>query len=269
MTQYDQIGANYDQANEQFYKLLECKVMEKVLIPELKKPNLKLVEFAAGTGYYTTRAFDWSEGASITSMDISQAMLDVNGRVNKDKIDAGRLRIITADGTQVRSFAPDDSREYFDGAFGGWFFNYATSRENLRAMFENVAINIKPGGFFVGVVPYPEEDLATRGAELKKPPFPQILPWLEFTRELEDKTGWYSMIYITDSLKFEGVHHRLSVYKEVAEEAGFSAIEWSPADLPREEFISPGAPPQNDLTPEDYKKYTDVGFFSIMKMYKK
>ncbi|OAA59988.1 hypothetical protein ISF_05999 [Cordyceps fumosorosea ARSEF 2679] len=272
MTQYDHIGAQYEQANEQFYKFLEGKLMENALRPEIAdRPGLKLLEFAAGTGFYTSRALAWSApDTSLTSMDISRAMLDVTAGNNATAVSSGRLRLLLADGAHPRSYAPDDhSEEYFDGAFGGWFLNYAEGRETLRSMFDNIALNLRPGGFFVGVVPYPEEDLAARGRACKEPPLRDIYPFLDFTRPLEDGSGWWFTCHVDETLSFETAHHRRSVFEEVAREAGFSEMEWSPANLPREEFISRGAVVKNDLSPEVYKAYADVGILAVIKVYKK
>ncbi len=273
MTQYDNIGAQYDQANEQFYKLLEGKLMQNALAPELaKQPALRLLEFAAGTGFYTSRMLSWSApSTTITAMDISQTMLDVNAQHNAAAVASGRLQFLAAtDGAQRRSYAPDGvTEEYFDAAFGGWFLNYADSRAGLRAMFDNIALNIKPGGFFVGVVPYPEEDLATREKRCKEPPLRDIYPYLDFTGPLDDGSGWWFTCHVDETLNFVTAHHRQSVYEEVAREAGFTDIEWSKADLPREEFVPPGAVVRNDLSPEVYKAYTDVGILAVIKIFKK
>lgn len=272
MTQYDQIGAEYDVVDQQFFKLLESKVMENVLRPELVRPGLKLVEFAAGTGFYTKRAFAWSSssnGVHVTSIDISPVMVDIIAQRNADKAATGLLRLITADGRLPRSYAPDGvTRGYFDGAFGGWFLNYAASRAELRAMMDCIAVNLKPGGFFVGVVPGETEDLEARRQRLREPPFDRLYLRLDLTRELDDGSGWWNTVHINEALSFEAAHHRKSVYEEVAREAGFGAVEWSSGNLDRDEFIKPGMVVQNDLSPEDYELYAKVGMFSVIKMYK-
>ncbi|KAM3514283.1 hypothetical protein MY11210_002073 [Beauveria gryllotalpidicola] len=273
MTQYDHIATQYDEVSEHFYKLLECKLMERALAPELaKRPAPKLLEFAAGTGYYTSRVLSWKPDATLTSMDISQAMLDINAARNGAAVSAGRLRFLTADGSQPQSYAPDGGGgggPYFDSAFGGWFFNYADSRAALRRMFDNIALNIKPGGFFVGVVPYAAEDLAARGRACKEPLLSNVYPFLDFTRPLDDGSEWWFRVHADESLNFECAHHRKSVYDEVAKEAGFTEIEWSPANLPREDFVPPGAVVKHDLSPEVYKAFTDVGILAVIKLYKK
>ncbi|PMB68462.1 hypothetical protein BM221_005041 [Beauveria bassiana] len=284
MTQYDRIATQYgDEMSKQFYKLLECKLVERALVPELaKRCAPKLLEFAAGTGYYTSRLLSWKPDATLTSMDISQAMLDINAAQNAAAISAGRLRVLSADGSQPQSYAPaDDDRSsssssgsdedgpYFDGAIGAWILNYADSRAVLRRMFDNIALNIKPGGFFVGVVPYPTEDLVVRGRACKEQPLRDIHPFLEFTRPLDDDSGWWFRVHLDQVLILECVHHRKSVYEEVAEEAGFTEIEWFPAKLPREDFVPPGTMPKHDLSPEVYRAFTDVGIFSVVRFYKK
>ncbi|EGX96149.1 hypothetical protein CCM_00804 [Cordyceps militaris CM01] len=271
MTQYDDIGAKYEQVNEQFYKLLEGRLMQNALVPELrKKPKQQLLEFAAGSGFYTSRVLAWSPGATITSMDISQAMLDINAASNAEAVAAGRLRLLAAaDGARPQSYGPPDGGDCFDGAFGGWFLNYADSRAALRRMFDNIALNVKPGGFFVGVVPYPTEDLEARGRACRAPPLRHIYPFLDFTRPLEDGSGWWFTCNVDETLNFECAHHRKSVYDEVAKEAGFTDIEWLPANLPREDFVPPGVVLRNEFSPEVYKAYTDIGILAVIKVYKK
>ncbi|KAM3434193.1 hypothetical protein MY4824_005532 [Beauveria thailandica] len=274
MTQYDRIATQYgDEMSEQFYKLLECKLMERALAPELAKRTApKLLEFAAGTGYYTSRLLSWKPDATLTSMDISQAMLDINAAHNAAAISAGRLRVLSADGSQPQSYAPDDddgTGPYFDSAVGAWILNYADSRAALRRMFDNVALNVKPGGFFVGVVPHPAEDLVARGRACREQPLRDVYPFLEYTRPLDDGSGWWFRVHLDEGLSFECAHHRKSVYDEVAEEAGFTDIEWFPANLPRQDFVPPGAVPKHDLSPEVYKAFTDVGILSVVRFYKK
>ncbi|KAJ6784081.1 hypothetical protein PWT90_07134 [Aphanocladium album] len=271
MTQYDQIGDRYNAANEQFYKMLEGKLMENALTPELQKTSgLKLVEFAAGAGFYTSRMLNWSPDATITAMDVSQAMLDANAKQNGAAVSSGRLRFLAADGSKPASYAPDGTtKEYFDGAFGGWFLNYALNRVDLRAMFDNIALNIKPGGFFVGVVPYPTEDVAERGRRCKAPEMRGIYPFLDFTRELEDGSGWYNTIHVDETLNFEAAHHKKSIFEQAGRDAGFTEMEWSLANLPREDFIPPGVTPVQDLTPEQYAAFADIGILAVIKIYKK
>ncbi|KAM3462375.1 hypothetical protein NHJ6243_004124 [Beauveria neobassiana] len=274
MTQYDRIATQYgDEMSKQFYKLLECKLVERALVPKLaKRCAPKLLELAAGTGYYTSRLLSWKPDATLTSMDISQAMLDINAAQNAAAISSGRLRVLSADGSQPQSYAPDDDDEdgpYFDGAIGAWILNYADSRAVLRRMFDNIALNIKPGGFFVGVVPYPTEDLVVRGRACKEQPLRDIYPFLEFTRPLDDGSGWWFRVHLDEGFILECVHIRKSVYEEVAEEAGFTDIEWFPANLPREDFVPPGMVPKHNLSPEVYKAFTDVGIFSVVRFYKK
>ncbi|KAJ3479864.1 hypothetical protein NLG97_g8211 [Lecanicillium saksenae] len=117
-------------------------------------------------------------------------------------------------------------------------------------MFDNIALNLKPGGFFVGVVPYPTEDVAERGRRCKSPEMKGIYPFLDFTRELEDGSGWYNTIHIDETLNFEAAHHKK-------------------ANLPREEFLPPGVVPVNDLTPEQYAAFADIGILAVIKIYKK
>lgn len=226
MTQYDSLGESYDIAESMAFKLLDVHNAHQVAKDYLK-PGSKVIDFACGSGYYSTRLIKWG-AASVTGVDISPAMLSVANRRHADLISSNQARFIVGDGTIPRSYAPDGNQGYFDMAFGGWFLNYATTSEDLAAMFATIAVNLKPGGIFIGMVPHPTNDLEERANAYSKPPLSKMSPRNVYTEPLDSGRGIGLHVFVTDDgVDFMTAHMRKNVYEEAARLGGMKGkLEW-------------------------------------------
>ncbi|PHH91962.1 hypothetical protein CDD83_9601 [Cordyceps sp. RAO-2017] len=209
----------------------------QMVLRNLLSPNSAVLEFACGTGFYTTHLLDWG-AKSLTAMDNSPTMLgSASARLLNHGL-SGCARLVQGDGTTPQSLAPDGKLECFDLAFGAWFLNYARSKAELTAMFKTISLNLKPGGVFVGIVPHPTDDLKLRAAAYRNPRFRNTFPRNEYTEELESGDGWGLQVSLDDDgVRFMTWHMKQRVYEEAARLGGMKGrLEWRREQLFKEEW---------------------------------
>ncbi|KAF5125115.1 hypothetical protein E5D57_009801 [Metarhizium anisopliae] len=226
MTQYDSLSSTYDVFDTLPYRQMEWENVSRAVSP-LLRPGMKVLELACGTGCYTSRLFDWGV-TDMTAVDISRPMLDEAAVRAHHHIEAGNLRLVAADGSETQSFAPDHSSCYFDLAFGAWFLNYAENKAQLRAMFRNMAQNLRPGAPFIAIVPHPTDDVGARGETYNKPPFNRLYPRNKYTEPLESGDGYGLRVLLDNNgVDFMTWHMKREVYEEAARLGGFRGrLEW-------------------------------------------
>jgi SAM-dependent methyltransferase len=239
MTQYDTIGSSYDVVESNPYRAIEKDNIYLALKPFLK-PRMSVLEFGCGTGFYSSALVKWGVN-HLTSMDISAVMLDSAMARLSSEISSGKVHFEKGDGAVPTSFAPDKSLAYFNMAFGAWFLNYASDKATLISMFKNISLNLKPDGFFLGIVPHPTEDFSERVKSYQKPPLNTLLPRNQYTEELTSGDGWTSRVFLSnDGVDFMTWHLKKSIYEEAARLGGMNGkFEWRREILPedaREQF---------------------------------
>ncbi|KAM3455929.1 hypothetical protein MY3296_002048 [Beauveria thailandica] len=227
MTQYDSISKQYNEVFASLsYRDMEVANVRAAFEPILR-PDLHIVEFACGAGFYTDKLLSWGAG-SVTGMDISERMIEL-ARLRLESTPYNNLaRFVVSDGTVPRSLSAGGELEAYDVAFAAWFLNYSATAAELTSMFASVAINLKPTGVFIGVVPHPEEDLEARAKTFATAPLNRLYPRNEYTGELESGDGWGLRVHLDNSgLNFMTYHLRRSVYDHAARAAGLQGkIEW-------------------------------------------
>ncbi|KAM3498602.1 hypothetical protein MY10362_008080 [Beauveria mimosiformis] len=227
MTQYDTISKQYKDVSESLpYRDMEVANVRAALEPILR-PDLHIIEFACGAGFYTDKLLSWGAG-SVTGMDISKRMIELAKLRLVSAPYKEKARFVVSDGTVPRSYSAGGELEAYDIAFAAWFLNYSATAAELTAMFTSVAINLKPTGVFIGVVPHPEEDLEARAKAFATAPLDRLYPRYEYTGELESGDGWGLRVHLDyPSLNFMTYHLRPSVYEHAARAAGLRGkIEW-------------------------------------------
>lgn len=250
VTQYDDIATAYNVLDHLPYRVMETQNIKAAILPFMKKPHLKAVEFACGTGYYTAKLRDWGAG-EVTAMDISAPMVHLaKTRFPKD-VEQGKIRLVEADGSLPAALSPDGSEGYFDLAFACWFLNYAANRQQLVSMFKMASLNLQDDGVFVTVVPHPTEHLASRAAAWNSPPMTAIRPLYQYPHELESGEGWSLQIVLSDDVAFSAYHLLQHLYEEAARLGGFHGkIEWKREVLLGPEWLKQYQP---EFTAEDWK----------------
>ncbi|KAM3541852.1 hypothetical protein ARSEF1564_005220 [Beauveria bassiana] len=227
MTQYDRIGEQYTDVFDSLpYRAMEVVNVYAALEPILR-PDLHVIEFACGAGFYTDKLLLWGAG-SVTGIDISKRMIELACLRLAPAPYNNLARFVVSDGTAPRSHSAGGEMEAYDIAFAAWFLNYSATAAELTAMFTSVAINLKSTGVFIGVVPHPTENLEARAEACATAPLNRLYPRNEYTGELESGDGWGLRVYLDDQgTNFMTYHLRPSVYKNAARAAGFKGrFEW-------------------------------------------
>ncbi|EFY87026.1 ToxA protein [Metarhizium acridum CQMa 102] len=263
MTQYDSLSSTYNVFDTLPYRQMEWENVFRAVSP-LLRPEMKVLELACGTGFYTSRFLDWGV-TDMTAVDISRPMLAEAAIRAHKYVEAGNLRLIAADCTKIQSFAPDHSSCYFDLAFGAWFLNYADDKGQLRAMFRNIAQNLRPGAPFIGVVPHPTDDVASRAEVYNKPPFNRMFPRNEYTENLESGDGYGLRVFLNNNgVDFMTWHMKREVYENAARLAGFKGrLEWK-----REFLLNHDWKQRFDLTSDEWRIRGANPHFGILVAWK-
>lgn len=101
-------------------------------------------------------------------------------------------------------------------------------------MFKTIALNLKPGGYFAGVIPHPTEDMDARAKVCNSSPMWDLPPRMEYMKEIDDGNGWRVRISLDDKVNFLAAHMKKSVYEAAATDAGFEQIGWLLEELPKD-----------------------------------
>ncbi|KAH0592015.1 hypothetical protein MHUMG1_10226 [Metarhizium humberi] len=201
----------------------------------------------------------------MTAVDISRPMLAEAAVRAHHHVEAGNLRLVAADGAEMQSFAPNHSSGYFDLAFGAWFLNYAENKAQLRAMFRNVAQNLRPGAPFIAIVPHPTDDVGARAEIYTKPPFNRMFPRNKYTGPLESGDGYGLRVLVDNNgVDFMTWHMKREVYEEAARLGGFQGrLEW------KREFLLDDVWKQRfDLTSDEWQIREANPHFGILIAWK-
>lgn len=248
MTQYNTLSSSYDVLDTLPYRTMEAYNVSQV-IDALLKPELRVLELACGTGFYTSKFLERGV-AYMAAVDLSHAMLSQAAHRLHHHVSTSHLRLIQGDGSELQPLAPDASFGYFDMAFGAWFLNYAEDKARLVAMFRNVSRNIRPGAPFIGIVPHPTDELHRRAETLHAPPFDRMFPRNVYSGELDSGDGYGLHVFLNNNgVDFTTWHMKREVYEDAARLGGFRGpLEW------KHEVLLDDAWKQNyDLTPDEWK----------------
>lgn len=234
-TQYDSIGAKYDTLNATPIQQIQHVMMKKLLGP-LNSSN-RILELAYGTGFYTRQMILW--GAShVTALDISPVMISAAEQAlptaMKHQVSfcvANCSRPDIWDNTELK-----DQQGTFDFVVAAWMLNYAASGKEMRGMFENAYLALKPGGRMIALT------IHARIIDMFQPndPLNESERYLGTAYDIVEKVDdGYKMRCVSfgePKLEWEFYFLREDVYSKAAAEAGMGQLEWNVV-LPEEEFL--------------------------------
>lgn len=147
-TQYDDIGAAYEEMRKLPISMLQDANIEAAVAPFIK--GAKVLDLACGTGYYSRLFLEWG-AKQVVGIDISKAMVDA---ANAASTNSDRLGFYIED----CSVPVQHKDGPFDIVFGAWLLNYASDGEEMANMFRNASLNLRSGGHFIGITPPPTND---------------------------------------------------------------------------------------------------------------
>ncbi|KAJ5943791.1 methyltransferase domain-containing protein [Penicillium verrucosum] len=111
-------------------------------------------------------------------------------------------------------------------------------------MFRSISINLKSTGVFVGVCPYPTNDVASFATNSDPPPPTGVR--FEYSQELENGLGYRKYIIVepppgsnssAEGVDFWAYHLKKSVFEEAARLGGMGGkLEWRECEFLEEEW---------------------------------
>lgn len=223
-SQYDAIVSPYNEMRKLPGEIVETYNMQQALVPFIA--GTKVLDLACGSGHYSHQLISW--GASqVVGVDISSGMV----AAAKAVASSDKIRFVVADCSIPTKFEDGP----FDIVFGGWLLNYAPDKATMVNMFRNICINLKEGGHFFGVTPYPtEEPRRHNETALKAKPLFWDQLWVEATGDVDDGVATRVTADIEpDKVQFDNYHLKGSVYERAAEEGGLKGkLTWKPIVFP-------------------------------------
>lgn len=225
-TQYDSITLKYNAFRKMPGALFEKHTVEKTLRPLIK--GAKVLDLGCGSGHYSNLFISWG-AAQVVGVDISPGMIS-NAKARSE---SDRVTFLVGDCSQPLSIPGGP----FDIVFEGWLLNYAPDRASLTNMYRNIATNLKDGGRFFGLKPYPTED--PRGQlELMQKYKPQSYEYvsLKYVGDVEDGVAFLACAERPAKFEFKAYWLRESVYKEAAQQGGLTGEwKWEHPTLPEDD----------------------------------
>lgn len=222
-TQYDNIGERY-----KFMTDLPAAEPERPSVISVlgRLDGLNCLDLACGLGRYTHLLAE--QGASrVVGIDISQAMVEAAQASTKNLPNAEKEKFTFSVGDCSKVFMAEGGP--FDLIYAAWLLNYASSRQEQLAMWQNVHHNLKPGSRFVALTP-------NVNLNMNEPLDPRYGVTVESIGKIED--GWKTRLTAftrPELVQFENCHLSKDVYEACAKEAGFVDLEWHRHALPDDE----------------------------------
>ncbi|KAL9013473.1 MAG: hypothetical protein Q9173_001829 [Seirophora scorigena] len=255
-TQYNDIGTLYDEMRKLPVATIEHDNVQAAVTPYIMGANV--LDLACGSGHYSKPFLTWG-AATVLGVDISSAM--INAAQQSSAADY-RLTFHVADCSIPQRYDGGP----FDLVFGAWLLNYASGKRELTQMFRNIAMNLKPGGRFVGVTPHPTDDprAATEKA-LSVQPALYAGVTVNVTQAVHDGVATHLVAPTrAGNVEFDAFYLRKSLYEESAREGGMlGALSWRPVSIPQ--GFRDGERKASD---EECEAYLTVPHFGILDVAK-
>lgn len=222
--------AHYDAIAEQYKraKLIPWRhhVEQYSLLTLLGDVSGKSVlDLACGEGHYT-RIVKALGAAHAIGVDLSAKMIELAEASEKDRPLGARYETGDARAAQFP--------EPFDVVIAAYLLNYARTAEELLAMYQAIARNLKPGGRFVTVndnpLQRPESFQATRKYGFIK----------EACGAIRNGTPLRYTIYLeNETFQFDNYHLDIATHEGALRKAGLDGIRWHPLSLAPAEGAGP------------------------------
>ncbi|PMB65382.1 hypothetical protein BM221_008739 [Beauveria bassiana] len=161
MAQYDAIATKYDIIKTTAFNAVERHSFRTCVTPFLKPACTRnVLDLACGTGFYSAFLLEWG-ARSLTGVDVSQAMVDGAAARLLGSEHVTRVKYVQGDALAPKLFpvGNGEGEGNFDVVTGAWLLNYAGNADQLQAMFDTIALNLKPSGVFVGICMHPTNDV--------------------------------------------------------------------------------------------------------------
>ncbi|KAL9598426.1 MAG: hypothetical protein Q9219_004516 [cf. Caloplaca sp. 3 TL-2023] len=223
-SQYDALVAPYNELRKLPGERLEIYNMQQAIKGYITGANI--LELACGSGHYSHLLVAWG-AAQVVGVDISKEII----AAAEATASSDRERFLVADCTVPQKFEGGP----FDIVFGGWLLNYARSGAEMANMFRTINLNLKTGGRFFGVTPFPTED-PRRLCEMALQRRPLFWDRL-FVDPVDDVDCGITTLITAEiepqKIQIETYYLSKNVYEKAAKEGGMNGSELGTDDLPR------------------------------------
>ena len=274
-SQYNALGAEYDLMSSLPSSRLEIFTAQKIVTSLLRKEagrELRVLDLACGTGRFTRLLLDWGAD-SVLGVDISAPMIEAaRATTEPSLLRRGKIDLLVADGTEPIAYATTP----FDFVFGAWFHACAPNKQQMLRMWENVALNLKPGGYFVGICPIPTADPMANSLriERERPMWKGNVNQV-FKEEIADGII-EKVIFLPlsstkagemgEKMEIESYSLKQSVWEESAKEAGFRMpLEWRLPEIGEELVRGGGGSEEENRVWESLKRVPQMAFVVAQK----
>ncbi|KAI9659985.1 MAG: hypothetical protein M1821_001337 [Bathelium mastoideum] len=234
-TQYNQIQAPYDELRKTTIAIVERVNIRAIVLPLIQ--GARVLELACGSGHYSRSFLKWG-AKEVVAVDISRSMLQEARRLSGEN---DRIHFIEADCSKPVAFEGGP----FDIVFGAWLLNYAATGHEMMTMYQNIALNLKDGGHFIGVTPVPTNDpLLFIETEAKVRPLPTASGGLFGTLvKRVDEGAYYHCHSDTPAgdLDFDSYYLKKGTWETAARDGGLHGeLKWSTTSIPTDFMENPG-----------------------------
>ncbi|CDG22352.1 Trp-1 [Xenorhabdus poinarii G6] len=217
---YDSIGKLFnDFTNTAAQREIEVRtIMSMVGSVE----GLSVLDVACGYGYFANR-FHQAGAKEVVGIDISEKMIELaQGFADSNQRD---IKYWVRDAAQMEKLGE------FDLINAAWLFNYSSSIEKLKAMFKNIATNLKPGAKLVAYTVEPS-------FSLEKGNFDKYGVNVKTEEVWEEGYRYTAEFVTTPPSPFTFFRWSRDDYEKAIKEAGFSEFYWQKPLLQEQDIIN-------------------------------
>jgi ubiquinone/menaquinone biosynthesis C-methylase UbiE len=209
-TDYEPIAEQYKRSKLQPWRTHVESFSLMGLVGDLAGKSV--IDLACGEGHYT-RLLRKAGAAKVVGVDLSSAMIDLARRQETER--PMGIEYVVGDGKDLQL-----SGEY-DLVVAAYLLNYATNRDELRAMCQGAMSCLKPGGRFLAVNTNPGLDFRAApsyrkyGVETNMPGDYREGSPINWTFHLED-----------GPIRVENYYLDTAIHETAFRSAGFREIHW-------------------------------------------
>jgi len=239
-TDYDDLGSDYLRIKVLPWKRFAERHTFFTALGPLR--GLRVIDVACGDGYYSRLLHD--AGAEVVGVDVSREMIRLaeTAEVREPR----GIRYVIGDAANLAALGGRLGAP-FDVAVAQWLFDYAATRDDLRAMCRSLAAVVRPGGRFVHL----------GGCFDAIFHHPQTFPPYGVDLEILDSRGDGSRCRWTvrrdeDSVSAENTMWTPPTITSELEAAGFVGVAWPHAEIGPEGLVEMGADYWDDFLAHPY-----------------
>ena len=145
--QWDTFATRYSSLEELPGEILATRLLRNTLG---NVRGLKILDLGCGTGLYARMVLSMG-AAHLAGVDVAPHMVDVGKQLAESQGHADRTEYHVADCAKTLDHLQLGHQSY-DLVMGNWLLSYPENQAELEGMWRNIAIHLKRGGRFIGLM---------------------------------------------------------------------------------------------------------------------